>query len=347
MAKIEKIEAGDCQVCSRRFAVDGQGLMVNHGFQRPGWGYLVGGCFGVGHVPYQHGKARLEEWRERIVRQLANMEAHLRNLQSGKITSLTDVVAPAPKPTEENPEPTRPVIEPPHPHWERSLAYAIHKEESDIEAAKQHIAYLDARIEVWVYVEVLPQKFSGRMVDQFEIGDEVWYGDTKVTVRKTHLSMFGMRRSSHDGVLIEWTTDEGKVRQHKARARNLSFERPEEIAARKPPSEKPEKPKLHNPTPEKILRQMVEEEFPAPVGHPERGSYWLSRAELSFGVYLDLGREGWFDSYHLKVSARFGATVKDGEEKVIWRNKECFDAAQALREAFPAIRKHANLPPTS
>lgn len=44
---------GTCQACARSIAVEG-GVMVLHGYQRPGWGYAVGSCAGTGYKPAEH-----------------------------------------------------------------------------------------------------------------------------------------------------------------------------------------------------------------------------------------------------------------------------------------------------
>jgi hypothetical protein len=48
------IEPGkvECQVCEGHFTEDKNGALWNHGYKRPGWGWLVGGCMGVGYEPY-------------------------------------------------------------------------------------------------------------------------------------------------------------------------------------------------------------------------------------------------------------------------------------------------------
>ena len=41
----------ECQVCSKTQSVR-DGTLVNHGYTRPGWGWIVGGCPGVHHRPF-------------------------------------------------------------------------------------------------------------------------------------------------------------------------------------------------------------------------------------------------------------------------------------------------------
>jgi hypothetical protein len=42
-----------CPCCGRKIAVGTNDRMVNHGFQRPGYGWLVGNCIGVNHKPLE------------------------------------------------------------------------------------------------------------------------------------------------------------------------------------------------------------------------------------------------------------------------------------------------------
>lgn len=54
MPKKTEAEAqkGECQVCARKQCLTGGGALVHHGYRRPGYGSIVGDCFGVGHLPY-------------------------------------------------------------------------------------------------------------------------------------------------------------------------------------------------------------------------------------------------------------------------------------------------------
>lgn len=56
----------ECQVCERGQMTDRGGRLVNHGYQRPGFGWLVGGCGGVGYLPFPETDA-LERYLPRVV----------------------------------------------------------------------------------------------------------------------------------------------------------------------------------------------------------------------------------------------------------------------------------------
>ena len=57
---------GECQICQRRHILDSRGNLVLHGYQRPGHGYIVGDCFGVGHPPWEVSSDALAIWIERL-----------------------------------------------------------------------------------------------------------------------------------------------------------------------------------------------------------------------------------------------------------------------------------------
>lgn len=89
---------GTCAICHNEQVVQsrpmtirapGNERMVNHGYQRPGHGYLVGACFGVGYPPYETSAdachayiPHLESIRDQYRRRLAA-------LQDGKIVQFT------------------------------------------------------------------------------------------------------------------------------------------------------------------------------------------------------------------------------------------------------------------
>ena len=57
---------GECQICQRRQLLDSRGNLVLHGYQRPGHGYIVGDCFGVGHPPWEVSSDALATWIEQL-----------------------------------------------------------------------------------------------------------------------------------------------------------------------------------------------------------------------------------------------------------------------------------------
>lgn len=52
---------GVCQFCGNQQVVK-DGVLVLHGYQRPGWGSIFGRCPGAGHQPLQRERIRTEGW---------------------------------------------------------------------------------------------------------------------------------------------------------------------------------------------------------------------------------------------------------------------------------------------
>jgi hypothetical protein len=69
---------GKCPVCEGDFKVhvaDGQHGMVHHGYQRPGFGYIIGDCFAVGREPYELSCEATKDYQKMVqVRLLSNHE---------------------------------------------------------------------------------------------------------------------------------------------------------------------------------------------------------------------------------------------------------------------------------
>ena len=68
--KVSKTPRAECQVCERTQALTKDGVLVHHGYERPGHGWIVGDCFGVGHKPYTATDA-LEQWHGWIENEIA------------------------------------------------------------------------------------------------------------------------------------------------------------------------------------------------------------------------------------------------------------------------------------
>jgi hypothetical protein len=69
----------ECQICERTQAIDPNGGMTNHGYQRPGCGFIVGNCAGCGFPPFPATNA-LTSYRATLVRIIAGKKARLAEL---------------------------------------------------------------------------------------------------------------------------------------------------------------------------------------------------------------------------------------------------------------------------
>lgn len=77
---------GECQICQHRQILDSRGNLVLHGYQRPGHGYIVGDCFGVGHPPWEVSSDALATWIERVKARSAQLAQ-----EAVKVAKLTTI----------------------------------------------------------------------------------------------------------------------------------------------------------------------------------------------------------------------------------------------------------------
>jgi len=77
---------GTCPCCEGEFKVAAAGgdhwKMVNHGYQRPGDGWIRGGCFGVDRQPFEHSPEGAIAYRDALKERRASSEAELKRLQT-------------------------------------------------------------------------------------------------------------------------------------------------------------------------------------------------------------------------------------------------------------------------
>ncbi len=71
----------ECQICERNQALDRYGVMVHHGYERPGIGWIQGDCFGVKFKPYPATDA-LERYKVFIERMLSARRQELKDLET-------------------------------------------------------------------------------------------------------------------------------------------------------------------------------------------------------------------------------------------------------------------------
>jgi hypothetical protein len=74
---------GWCPVCERDIKVRAR-LLVHHGYQRPGVGYIIGDCIGVGYEPYELGTGAAKAYLTIILERVGSLGNRLRVLESPK-----------------------------------------------------------------------------------------------------------------------------------------------------------------------------------------------------------------------------------------------------------------------
>lgn len=84
---------GFCPVCERYIKchhVRGKHVLVHHGYERPGEGYIVGDCFGVGHEPHEVSPALAQLYIEELQRSLSWLNEKLEEVPFLTTRTFTD-----------------------------------------------------------------------------------------------------------------------------------------------------------------------------------------------------------------------------------------------------------------
>lgn len=79
-----------CQACEGFFKLNEKGLVVKHGFRRPGDGFLRGECLGVGHLPYEASCELMRELRDGLQRALDTAVSLKKDLETKGYANMTD-----------------------------------------------------------------------------------------------------------------------------------------------------------------------------------------------------------------------------------------------------------------
>ena len=86
MSKSTKPRA-ECQVCEKVWALISGGQLGHHGYQRPGYGYILGDCAGEGHLPFPATSALESYLTKTILPRLAKIPEELAALLTvGELT---------------------------------------------------------------------------------------------------------------------------------------------------------------------------------------------------------------------------------------------------------------------
>lgn len=80
---------GCCQICGQEQKLHG-GKLVHHGYKRPGWGEIVGDCYGVHAVPYEVSCELVKEYLGLVQRRLTEASSDLARWRAGKVTYFTE-----------------------------------------------------------------------------------------------------------------------------------------------------------------------------------------------------------------------------------------------------------------
>lgn len=151
MSKVER-HFGICQACIGEFHVHG-GKMVLHGYKRPGIGYIVGDCTGVGAPPYELScelqKKLAHAYRSRI----ADLQKSIDRFSSPSFSQPLEVEDYS-SPIIHNPitrrsEHAMMKVSPPHYRWEEKRRSLIANWQSDQRYLQHSVDRWEAMIKDW------------------------------------------------------------------------------------------------------------------------------------------------------------------------------------------------------
>lgn len=137
---------GNCQLCERDQKLD-NGLMVHHGYQRPGVGYIFGDCPGVHVVPYEVSCDAIKAWKVQLEAELVGQKARLAKLLNGEVTSFIEMEYAGPR--QDKVMVTYEFATTPKYKWESLLRSRIWEAERQVGATETTIARCEARITAW------------------------------------------------------------------------------------------------------------------------------------------------------------------------------------------------------
>jgi hypothetical protein len=136
-------QIGSCQVCEGDFKLHG-GRMVLHGYKRPGHGYILGDCMGVGEVPYEVSCDITKRMRDGVAGAIVKAENRLADLKEGRVHELT-IRFRGGGDTYKEPK----VYKRGDPNFEWKLRDAVSDVERDIYYLKRDHARLVKRVDAW------------------------------------------------------------------------------------------------------------------------------------------------------------------------------------------------------
>jgi hypothetical protein len=123
-----------CQICQQEYCVmPGSGVIYLHGYQRPGWGYVIGNCDGAQYPPYEQSCDRAKEVKATFEEMVRCRKSFLEHFH--EVTSLTWK--------------KHETIYPGHPDWNK--AFDSHKTllELELSSWEREVKRLERIIQSW------------------------------------------------------------------------------------------------------------------------------------------------------------------------------------------------------
>jgi hypothetical protein len=134
---------GTCAICNNSQVVR-KGGMVVHGYQRPGHGYIIGECFGVGYAPYEISADACVAYVPVLEAHKTKFETNLKNLVDGKIKEFRET-----KHNWRTRQDEIIVVKKGEPRFAEILKMEINSAERQIEYVTSDIKEMNRRIKEW------------------------------------------------------------------------------------------------------------------------------------------------------------------------------------------------------
>lgn len=146
--RVTRDNTGSCPCCFRNIKLkqttgNALPLMVPHGYQRPGWGYHVGNCYGVNYPPFELSTEGTKHLlTEVLTPRLKGQKEFLERLESGEVNTLHDNLK---------------KIERGDPGWDRFLRNKIAEVKREVDNLERDIDQLSKMVARWKE-EPLPEE---------------------------------------------------------------------------------------------------------------------------------------------------------------------------------------------
>lgn len=195
--------AGTCPICNGVWMLTRKGLLVHHGYQRPGWGWQTDSCFGAKEEPYEKSTAVIPKYLKMVQARLDDREAFLQKLQSEPETIADQV-------TYLRQFEVAKQIGKDDKNYKRSLEILTSRVELEIRQLKTEIQRMTKKLEEWPGEQPLKYKEKAKktpLVDLIEIGKSYKFYKRTVVAREKKLR----HGYGFSGVKIEFEDGTTKV----------------------------------------------------------------------------------------------------------------------------------------
>lgn len=83
MRKLTEDFIGTCQWCLGEYKVNGRQKMTLHGYLRPGHGFVIGQCHGVGHAPFEYENELTHKFLSQMIEESAKLDKMIKKIDGG------------------------------------------------------------------------------------------------------------------------------------------------------------------------------------------------------------------------------------------------------------------------